>query len=296
MSDDRSRSLSVILFIGSVFSPYYYWRGRQDPADHIAANVALYGGAARPLPGPLGPNRWSMTERRRSALTRDASTLRLGPTQATWDGGGLTVRIDETSVPHLAPLRGEIRIEAPAPTRRDFRLDAGGRHGWWPIAPAARIAVDFSRPRLSWSGAGYLDMNWGAEPLEAGFRYWNWSRAATAAGATIFYEADRRDGSSLRLAVEVDRETGEIRETAPPPEASLPTTLWGVRRATRCDAGAAPREVRRLEDAPFYARAELETTLDGAQVGAVHETLDLDRFSQRWVKALLPWRMPRTLW
>jgi len=53
------------------------------------------------------------------------------------------------------------------------------------------------------------------------------------------------------------------------------------------------REVRRLEDAPFYARAELRTRLFGEDGHAVHETLDADRFAARWVKLLLPWRMPR---
>jgi len=37
----------------------------------------------------------------------------------------------------------------------------------------------------------------------------------------------------------------------------------------------------------------LRTRLFGEDGHAVHETLDADRFAARWVKLLLPWRMPR---
>jgi hypothetical protein len=56
LSDCGRYGLSVIAFVGSVFSPYYHWAGRRDPDDHVCINVALY----RP-----GGNRWSMTERGR---------------------------------------------------------------------------------------------------------------------------------------------------------------------------------------------------------------------------------------
>ena len=42
-SDDGRFGLTIIAFVGSVFSPYYAWRGRRDPLDHCAINVALYG-------------------------------------------------------------------------------------------------------------------------------------------------------------------------------------------------------------------------------------------------------------
>ena len=43
ISDDGQHGLTIIAFIGSVFSPYYAWAGRRDPLDHCAFNVALYG-------------------------------------------------------------------------------------------------------------------------------------------------------------------------------------------------------------------------------------------------------------
>ena len=60
LSDDGESGLTIIAFIGSVFSPYYAWarrKGDAGPENHVAVNVALYG---------KGGKRWSMTERGRS--------------------------------------------------------------------------------------------------------------------------------------------------------------------------------------------------------------------------------------
>ncbi len=61
LSADARHGLTIIGFVGSVFSPYYAWARRKGPADagnHCAINVALYGDAG---------HRWSMTERGRGA-------------------------------------------------------------------------------------------------------------------------------------------------------------------------------------------------------------------------------------
>ena len=78
----------------------------------------------------------------------------------------------------------------------------------------------------------------------------------------------------------------------PPPRATLPGTLWRVRRETRSDSGEA-KPLRRFEDAPFYARSLIGHRLLGEEVASVHESLDLDRFARQWVRVLLPFRMPR---
>jgi hypothetical protein len=49
LSDDGRHGLTIIAFVGSVFSPYYAWAHARGPAladDHCAINVALYGGGA----------------------------------------------------------------------------------------------------------------------------------------------------------------------------------------------------------------------------------------------------------
>jgi carotenoid 1,2-hydratase len=90
----------------------------------------------------------------------------------------------------------------------------------------------------------------------------------------------------------VDR-LGNERAFTSPPLAALPSTRWKVARATPCDAGARPRALATLEDAPFYARSVVETTIEGESMQAMHESLALDRFQAAWVRALLPFRMPR---
>lgn len=239
-----------------------------------------------------------MTERGARTAQRSLAEFRVGPSRVSWDGRALTVEIDETAVPHLRPVRGTVRIVPEALTGYEAALDAGARHWWRPFAPLARVEVELRRPRIAWEGHGYLDANFGSRGLEADFVRWNWSRSRTAGAAgdtaRIFYEAARRDGSRLALDLEAGPDGAVTPVHATPPETALPATLWRVARATRSEGPA--RVLRRLEDAPFYARAMLETTLGGRPAETVHEALDLDRFASRWVKALLPWRMPRATW
>ncbi len=243
-----------------------------------------------------------MTERGARTAHRARDTFQIGPSRMAWDGTALTVEIDETAVPHLAPIRGRVRLTPEALTGCEAPLTPDGTHVWQPFAPLARVEVALYRPGLRWTGHGYLDANFGTRALEADFVHWNWSRSRIAdaaapggARARIFYEADRRDGTRLALDLETDR-AGALRPAAgpTPPAVLLPGTLWRVARGTRSEGPARVR--RRLEDAPFYARAMLETRLGGQRTETVHETLDLNRFARRWVKALLPWRMPRATW
>ncbi len=90
-----------------MFSPFYAWsrrRGRGDPEQHCALNVALYG----------RPKRWAMTERGRHAVYRDATQLRIGPSLLHWDGDALAIDIDEVTAPLPARIRGTVRVH-PAP-------------------------------------------------------------------------------------------------------------------------------------------------------------------------------------
>ncbi len=147
-------------------------------------------------------------------------------------------------------------------------------------------------PALTWSGAGYWDANAGDEPLEAGFRFWTWSRAALRDGTAVLYDADRRDGTTLSLSLHFGAD-GRMEQRPALPVAILPPTLWRLERRTRADEASGPTVRRTLEDAPFYARSELSTRLWREAAPAVHESLCLERFAKRWVKCLLPFRMPR---
>ena len=48
-----------------------------------------------------------------------------------------------------------------------------------------------------------------------------------------------------------------------------------------------------LEDTPFYNRSLVAAHWQGQPVLAMHESLDLGRFTQPIVQAMLPFRMPR---
>ncbi len=284
MSDDGRFGLTMIAFIGSVFSPYYHWSGYRDPENHVAINIALYGEQG---------GRWAMTERRRAALSRGETHFQVGPSSLHWDGEGLRVEIDETCAPLPKPIRGRFRLIPEALNTRAFDLDSAARHRWWPIAPLSRIEVEMARPRLSWRGSGYFDSNGGGEPMQNAFVRWDWSRADLGNGeAAALYDVTARHGDDRLLALRFDR-GGDGRDFEAPPRAPLPTSGWKVARGTRADPGGRPRIVETLEDAPFYARSLIETRLLGQTAPAVHESLDLDRLRTRWVWPMLPFRMPR---
>ncbi len=234
-------------------------------------------------------SRWAMTERRRKSLGRAANRLQIGPSALQWANGVLQAQIDEVAVPIPHRVRGRFRLTPQAIQRRTFLLDEAGRHRWRPIAPAARIEVAFEKPNISWSGQAYFDSNDGDAPLAEDFSSWHWSRREDG---KILYDVRRKDGSSFCLALQMD-EHGVATEFAPPPEQNLPGTLWRVPRRTRADAESPLRVVKTLEDAPFYARSMIESRINGQSALAVHESLSLTRFSQPWVRLLLPFRMPR---
>jgi carotenoid 1,2-hydratase len=249
-------------------------------------NVALYG---------KGGKRWTMTERGGRAVARGADWLTIGPSSLTWDGAGLTVRIDEIALPLPRRIRGTVRLYPSAVEHRVLALDAGGLHRWRPITPCARVEVVLRSPGLSWSGPAYLDTNSGDRSMEADFTRWDWSRAPVPGGTVVLYNIMRRNTEGpLPLAMRYDA-AGGVHDFDPPSSKPLPHTRWGVARCIGSDADAAPMVVATLEDTPFYARSIVASRLLGRRVTAMHESLSLTRFSTLWVQALLPFRMPRAI-
>ena len=284
LSDDGQNGITIIAFIGSVFSPYYAFarrNGAADPLNHCAVNVAVYRKKG---------HRWAMTERPRGAVSRTTDSFVVGPSRLSWDGGSLIIHVDEITVPIAGRLRGTVRVVPSAITQRTFLLNEDGNHCWWPIAPCARVQVALDHPHLRWQGDGYFDMNCGEAPLEQGFVDWQWARGTVRDGTAILYEARRRNGSRVDLAVSFDQQ-GRMRTFEPPPEVTLKKTGWRVSRSVRSEGQAAV--VQTLEDAPFYARSIVSAKLLGEPVALMHESLSLDRFKAPVVQAMLPFRMPR---
>jgi len=284
LSDDGGNGLTVIAFIGSVFSPYYRRareRSRGEPHDHCAINVALFGRHSR----------WSMTERGARDTRATPAGLAIGPSAMRWDGRSLIVDIDERTVPIPSRIRGTVRLTPHAVLDAPYPLDREGLHRWQPIAPRARVSVDLEHPRLVWSGTGYLDANDGDGPLEASFASWHWSRASVGDATAILYDVHPRDGPPSCLALHCDA-GGHARLFEAPPPVVLPRSRWGIARTARSDDPQS-RVLRTLVDAPFYARSLVAQQVTGWRTTAVHESLSLDRFNAAWVRALLPFRMPR---
>ncbi|MET0444339.1 MAG: hydratase [Pseudorhodoplanes sp.] len=269
-----------------MFSPYYAFarrRGPADPLNHCALNVAIYRKDSK---------RWAMTERPRGAVARGVDRLAIGPSDLHWDGHALTIRIDEVTVPFPGRLRGTVRVEPTALTTQAFRLTDDGQHHWWPIAPCARVQVMLDAPHLRWQGDGYFDMNCGNAPIETGFTDWQWARGALRDGTAIHYEARRRDGTTLNMAMRFD-DHGRMQPLTPPAIVPLKRTGWRVNRSMRSEGNA--HVIRTLEDAPFYARSVIAAQLASEPVMMMHESLSLDRFRMPVVQAMLPFRMPRAM-
>jgi len=258
--------------------------GVADPDNFCALNVALYG---------KGGRRWTMTERGRQHIDRNAHDYRIGPSSLRWDGQALTIDIDEINVPFPMRVRGRVTLHPEALCRFTTALDHAGRHRWGPIAPCARVQVELESPRLSWSGHAYLDSNEGDEPVELGFRSWDWARAEMANGDTaVVYDVRPRHGTDRVVAQRFSRQ-GEATPFNAPLRQPLPASGWRIPRGMCSEDGSTPHVISTLEDAPFYVRSLLQTRLLGETVTAVHESLDIPRLVSLPVRMMLPWRMPR---
>ncbi len=285
ISDDGQEALTIIAMLGNVFSPYYARarrKGPSDPMNYCAMNVVLY--------RPNG-KRWAMTERPKESVIREAYNLHIGPSAMHWYGDHLRVVINETTVPLPSRLQGEVLIYPNKLTGHKEQLDGKGRHWWYPLAPCSRAEIKMTHPELTWKGHAYLDCNRGEAPLEHDFKYWDWSRISYSDHTDIIYDATRRDETRSTIALKITNEN-KVTTIDPGDYAPLPMTGWRVKRGTHSEQGTA-QVIKTLEDTPFYSRSLLQTTMEGKQTTAMHESLDLDRFDSRWVQLLLPFRMPR---
>jgi carotenoid 1,2-hydratase len=250
----------------------------------VALNVALYG---RDTP------RWTMTERGRARLKRNASELVIGPSRMHWDGQALQIDIDEVCSPLPRRVRGRVRVHPQALCRSVTALDAAGRHRWGPIAPCARIEVDLAQPGLRWSGHAYLDSNEGDEPVDRAFRTWDWSRATLRDGSTAVVYDVRPESGADRVIAQRFAADGSSQAFAAPPRQTLPRSKWWLGRTMRSEYKVPARVQQTLEDTPFYVRSVLSAGVLGEAVTAVHETLDMPRLVSLPVQMMLPFRMPR---
>jgi len=281
--------LSIIAFVGSVFSPYYALARRlqggvADPENFCALNVALYG---------KGGKRWTMTERGRRHNHRSAKKFQIGPSSLQWNGHELVIDIDEINVPWPLRVRGRVTVRPEGLCDFVTALDNEGLHRWGPIAPCSRVQVEMDSPGLSWRGHAYMDSNEGDEPVDQGFWDWDWARAEMTNGDTsVVYDVRPKKGPS-RVVSQRFSPDGRHTPFEAPGRHQLPASAWRIQRAMCSESGTAPEIVSTLEDTPFYARSLLKTKLLGEDLTAVHESLSIPRLVSWPVQLMLPWRMPR---
>ncbi|WP_354595924.1 carotenoid 1,2-hydratase [Rhodovulum tesquicola] len=283
MSHDGEQQISIISFIGSVFSPWYRWSGRKNPENHCCINVATYGRGGR----------WTMTDRGQAALRQSRNRFEVGPSKLTWTGSQLLIDIDEVAWPRMQRLKGRVRVTPSAITSVELPLKQDGSHVWRPFAPSSEIEVDLNQPGWQWTGHGYFDANFGIHALEDDFSYWTWGRFPTRDnGAYCFYDASVRDGSELAVGLHFGAD-GSAEVIDAPPRTRFARSKWLVRRETRADPGYVPQQVHDMLDAPFYCRSAVRTRVFGEEMVGVHEALDLDRFASPLLKPMLAVRVPR---
>src|SRR5215469_12412146 len=156
------------------------------------------------------------------------------PTTRSRAVAALPFRIDEVTNPLPSRLQGIVRVYPSALTHETFALDAAKRHRWRPIAPCARVQVDFRQPTTRWLGDGYFDINHGDAPLERDFASWQWSRASTRKGTMISYDTSARGSKDVSLTLRYDR-TGAVEHLPPLPRANLKPTGWRIARTAHGD-------------------------------------------------------------
>ena len=158
------------------------------------------------------------------------------------------------------------------------------------VSPRSRLTLQLTHPAISFEGSAYHDTNWGRSSLEESFDYWTWSRAELDSGTLVIYDLQERSGRIHQHALLYD-EAGAIHPIESLAPVSLSKSHWGTRRESRADHGSQPSLAHSLIDSPFYTRDLLETQLLNQRTLAMHEALDLKRFSQPWVRFLLPFRI-----
>lgn len=233
-----------------------------------------------------------MTERGRTTVRQTADTFQVGPSQIHWDGTDLIIDIDEVSTPHGQRIKGRVRLSPDAITPTEVVLDAQDAHRWRPYAPNAGIWVDLARPGWRWAGHGYFDANFGTSALEDDFSYWTWARMPVRDGTAAYYDAKRRDGSDLEVALMFGKD-GSVSQPDAPPMQPMSRSKWLVRRQMRGDPGTTPKQTAPMLDVPFYTRSTVRSTLNGEVSTGVHEALDLNRFASPMLKPMLAVRVPR---
>jgi carotenoid 1,2-hydratase len=286
---EQSLGMTLIFFLGSVFSPAYAKarrKGHGSPLAHTAVNVALYSKRS---------SEWVFSEYNLGSKSLEPSSLTVGPNTLRWDGDTLVIQFDEITSPFprwpRRRLKGEVRLKAASVFHDAYSLHPS--HLWRPIAPVAHAEVVLTEPDLSFQGSAYHDFNAGNAPLERDFLGWSWARKSARGETSVLYDVQPVEGPSVPFGQRFF-EDGRVESIDPTDIQTFPRTYWGLDRSIRKDPDATTRVVRTLEDGPFYSRTWLQEEQGERVDPMMHESIRLDRFSRRFVQFLLNFRVRRT--
>lgn len=287
MSDDGRYAIVVIAMLGNVFSPWYAearQHGNVDPLMHSTMNISIH---------ELGKaHYWSLSERGRHEVTRSEHHLQIGANEMEWRGDSLYLNLNDKQAPFRNSLRGSVRLTPKASSADHINLDTAGEHIWRPYASTARIEASFESPSLHFSGNGYFDSNRGNAPLEDTFRRWSWGRFTLQDGSIVVaYDCELKNGRTTHSLRRIEDSHVALLSPNMLSDTPLPRIGWGIDRSVKSDEGASAKVVAELLSSPFYGRSIVRTTLFGQPALGVHEVVSLERFSERWVRFLLPFRM-----
>jgi carotenoid 1,2-hydratase len=311
---DNRYGLTLILFAGSVFSPFYAERLRRGETargrEHPAVNLALYertAGASRPTTQRL----WAMNEYPPSALRLEDRRIVIDQSFIEYDeDGSARIELHEETT-HFFGDPGQrvdatLRITArrpPAPPLLLGENAAQQAHFWQPLVVAGEAEVElfYGGRRVHFRGRAYGDRNFGSGRLEDTFRRWSWAHGSSEAAdapSLLLYRAERRDGGVTGLRVTYrdntsPRSAQQFTQTSSrAPNLRQRGFLW-LPVPTQVSVGDARCERQpggRLEDAPFYARYLARLSDSAGTYFGVGEYLDLDRFARRAVQELLTFK------
>ncbi len=291
ISENADFGITLIAFVGSVFSPYYF-RARKknaatNPDNYCALNIAFHENQKK---------YWCMTERSAKHVYRSSEIFEMANSSITWNGSYLEFKIQEYTVPLPSKVSGVVRVHPHYINTNNYFLEDSQKHAWCPIAPCSHVEVEMQRPNFQWHATGYFDSNWGAEPLENGFRSWNWScTKMNEEERVIQYHTVNRNNTNTDLGFHFASD-GKITAREQQIAKILPETkIWRVPRKAYVEDDRNVNVLKTLEDTPFYSRSVLNSETQDKSILTIHESLELDRFKKPLTQFMLPFRMPRQL-
>ena len=209
ISEDQSYSLTMIIFVGHVFSPHYF-RARQTetepklrPESFCAFNISLHALTNSAVKQLGSPSLWVLNEYSTNApelpaqqVQRDCHSFKINDSQWLQTKDEVLININEVTKAFFqrmsSKIIGQVRLKLKR-FHHEIPLDHARKHHWMAIAPFAEINVDLEQPNLSFKGRAYHDGNWGEEPLENAFKSWTWSRAELSQGTCVLYDINEHN-------------------------------------------------------------------------------------------------------